>query len=106
MDRSELTERIVIFNQQLRSHGVRADVVLLFGSRARNAHVADSDFDIAVVSRDFGNDRYREAVLLQTVAFGILSDCDLVPIGLSDYMDRQPLSPILAEIKRDGIPLL
>ncbi len=106
MDRSELTERVVILNQHLKEHGVHADVVLLFGSRARNQHTTESDFDIAVVSRDFGNDRFREAVLLQTVAYGILSNCDFVPVGLMEYMDPQPISPILAEIKRDGIPIM
>ena len=106
MDRSELTERVVILNLQLREHGVHADVVLLFGSRARNQHTSESDFDIAVVSRDFGNDRFREAVLLQTVAYGILSNCDFVPVGLTEYMDTQPISPIIAEIKRDGIPII
>ncbi len=106
MDRSELTERIVILNHQLREHGVHADVVLLFGSRARNQHNSESDFDIAVVSRDFGHDRFREAVLLQTVAYGILSNCDFVPVGLTEYMDTQLISPILAAIKRDGIPII
>jgi hypothetical protein len=106
VDRSELTERVVVFNQQLKQHGVRGDVVLLFGSRARNQHNSESDFDIAVVSRDFGNDRFQEAVLLQTVAYGILSNCDFVPVGLDEYMDTQPISPILAEIKRNGIPII
>lgn len=106
MDRSELTERVVILNQHLKERGVHADVVLLFGSRARNQHNTASDFDIAVVSRDFGNDRFREAVLLQTVAYGILSNCDFVPVGLTEYLDPQSISPILAEIKRDGIPII
>lgn len=106
MDREELTERVVDLRSQLKARGVRTDVVLLFGSRARNKGHSTSDFDIAVVSRDFGNDRFREAVLLQITAFGILSNCDLVPIGPAEYLDNQTVSPILAEIKRDGIVII
>jgi predicted nucleotidyltransferase len=95
-----------MLRSRLKERGIRVDVVLLFGSRAHEESSAESDYDIAVVSRDFGKDRFREAVLLQTIAFGTLTNCDFVPVGLLEYLDPQPVSPILFEIKRDGIPLI
>ena len=106
MDRAELIEKLVRLRSEIKAYGVRVDVVLLFGSRARGENLPDSDYDLAFVSRDFGKDRLQEGVLLQKLAFGNLSNCDLIPVSLMEYLDPHPISPIVAEIRRDGITLL
>jgi len=106
MDRAELTERVIRLRSQIKEYGVRVDVVLLFGSRARGENTQESDYDLAFVSRDFGKDRFQEGVLLQKLAFRTLSNCDLIPVSLMDFLDPQPISPIVAEIRRDGITLI
>jgi predicted nucleotidyltransferase len=106
MDRAELTERVIRLRSLIKAHGVRVDVVLLFGSRARGENSPDSDYDLAFVSRDFGKDRLQEGVLLQKLAFGNLSNCDLIPVSLMEFLTPEPISPIVAEIRRDGITLI
>ena len=106
MDRAELTERVIRLRSLIKAHGVRVDVVLLFGSRARGENLPSSDYDLAFVSRDFGKDRFQEGALLQKLAFGNLSNCDLIPVSLMEYLTPEPVSPIVAEIRRDGITLI
>ena len=106
MDRAELTEQVIRLRSLIKAHGVRVDVVLLFGSRARGENSPNSDYDLAFVSRDFGKDRFQEGVLLQKLAFGNLSNCDLIPVSLMEYLTPEPISPVVAEIRRDGITLI
>lgn len=90
----------------LKNEGIPLDGALLFGSRAKNSHHAESDIDLAIVSRDFGIDRFTESVLLNRLVFRCLKNCEAVPIGLKDYLNPQQISPLLYEIKSTGTPLL
>lgn len=105
MDFGNVRESLLRLRRRLMEVGVRVDVMLLFGSRARGTASEWSDWDVAVVSRDFGYDRFDEGRLLSRLAFGLDLEADLVPVGLVQYLERQTTSPLLHEIKKDGIPL-
>ena len=106
MDSVSLRKKTLLLRARLKENGVRLDAALLFGSRAKGTARLDSDYDIAIVSKDFGKSRFQEAALLGRLSLGLELDADLVPVGLLDYLDPQTISPILAEIKSTGIPII
>ena len=64
MVKPEIKELIEKFIALLGRKGIRAEKVILYGSFvSRNIHEG-SDIDLAVVSPDFGQDRYEEGKLL------------------------------------------
>ncbi len=76
--------------------------VILFGSRARGDHDAESDIDLLIVTRNG-----KQAV--DAVATRLMGDPDFVsPLVLSaeDYREHQRLrDPLYVNIRRDGIEL-
>jgi predicted nucleotidyltransferase len=78
----------------------------LFGSYAEGRQRPDSDIDLAVVSRDFGNNRVAEGSLLNFVATQIEPRFEAIPITLVDYLDPFSISPILHQIKVKGTNLI
>jgi predicted nucleotidyltransferase len=106
MDKNDVRSGILKLRSLLANQGIRLDAALLFGSRATETANPESDWDIALVSRDFGRDRFAEGSLVARLAFPLLPNCECVPLGLREYMDTESLSPILAEIKATGIPLI
>lgn len=106
MDIIELKHRLLTLRELLKDENIPMDGVILFGSRAKNTHRDDSDVDLAVISRAFGRNRFEESVLLNRLAFRCIPFCDAVPVGVSEYLDPNPVSPILHEIKSTGIPIL
>ena len=83
-------------------YGARLERVVLFGSRARGDHNADSDYDIAVFLHDFV-DRWREVDRLIPIVTDILYDAEefihVVPYRAGAYRDPRPL---MLEIRADG----
>jgi len=53
------------------SRGVHVEKALLYGSVAVGRQTTDSDLDIAVVSSDFGHDRFNEGKMLMQIAWRI-----------------------------------
>lgn len=106
MDIPEIKARIIILRERLRQENIHLDGAILFGSRAKGTATPESDIDIAVISREFGVDRHKESILLQALCYGLIPCADLIPIGVDDYLDPHPISPILHEIKKNGTPLI
>ncbi len=106
MDIPEIKAQLIILRQRLREENVHLDGAILFGSRAKGTHTPESDIDLAIISRDFGKDRHSESILLQRLCYGLIPHVDLVPVGVEDYLDPFPISPILHEIKTTGTLLL
>ncbi len=65
----------------------------------------DSDLDMAIVSSDFGKDRFEEGVLLNTLLSTLDSRIEAIPIGLNEYLDQKNSNPVLAQIKNTGIAI-
>ena len=106
MDIKDIKQLAVALRASLKAYGIHADCIVLFGSYAKNLAGPQSDIDLAVVSRDFGNDRFQEGSLLSRVAVKIHPDIEAVPVGLRDYLQPAPISPILSEIKASGTVLI
>lgn len=92
--------------RELINAGIRPSVILLFGSRANGKPRPDSDIDIAVVSPDFGKDRFEEGVKLNTLAHKINPLIEAIPVSTDKYLEVDSISPIIHEIKKTGIVLL
>jgi predicted nucleotidyltransferase len=106
MDIRAIKADVVQLYRLLKEHGVRADIFILYGSYARGNPRADSDIDVAVISRDFGKDRFKEGSKLNYLASKINPRIEAVPISLADYFSKENISPLLHEITTTGIVLL
>jgi predicted nucleotidyltransferase len=106
MDTLALARALIPVVAKIEEGPYRIDAVLLFGSHAKGCAISTSDVDLAFVSRDFGHDRISEGAMLSKLLFRKIPNADPVPIALSDFLDPQTLSPILAEIKKNYIALL
>ncbi len=106
MDIREIKIDAVKLYRILKEHGIRADLFLLYGSRADGTAREDSDIDIAVVSRDFGKDRFKEGSRLNYLASKVNPRIEAMPISLKEYLSNDSISPILYEITTKGIALL
>jgi predicted nucleotidyltransferase len=84
---------------------INPDIVILYGSFAKNKQRADSDIDLAIVSSDLGKDRFSEGINLNMLASQVDSRIEVVPIGIDEYFDPTNPNPLLSEIKATGISL-
>ena len=88
-----------------RLYGDRLERVVLFGSRARGDHKADSDYDIAVFIRDCGP-YWDEMKRLGELEFDISEDTEVeisakpFPSGAWDWR-----TSLMHEVRKDGIDL-
>jgi predicted nucleotidyltransferase len=86
-------------------YGGRLERVVLFGSRARGDARPDSDYDIAVFVREFG-DRWQEVDRIVPVVTEIIDDTGAVihamPYRAGSYQDRTSL---MREIRREGVDI-
>jgi predicted nucleotidyltransferase len=86
-------------------YGDRLERVVLFGSRARGDQRADSDYDIAIFLHNPGG-LWEELDRIAEVETDIIYDTGTVisakPFPAGSYRDQ---TPIMREIRRDGIDL-
>src|SRR4030065_605390 len=104
MVEKEIIEKISKFVKELRRHKIRVAKVVLFGSRVSGKAHEYSDIDVAIVSPDFGKDRYREGAKLFEIACAIDPRIEPVPISPSSYKNDTWI-PIIYEIRKNGIEL-
>jgi predicted nucleotidyltransferase len=84
---------------------------VLFGSRARGDHHADSDVDIAVILRGNPDDFFETKMALADIAFDVLLNTGVLIQALPLWEDelRQPAKyrnpALLRNIEHDGISL-
>lgn len=91
------------FLDKIREQGIKIDLAYLFGSYAKGTENRWSDIDIAIVSRDFTDDRFQERVRLTLMSYDIDSRIEPVPFRPENFIDEDPLA---YEIKRTGLPLV
>ena len=86
-------------------YGERLERIVLFGSRARGDAHGDSDYDIAVFFKALP-DRWAELHRLADLRTSFLEDTgaffDAKPYPATAYQDT---SPLMYEIRRDGLTL-
>ena len=92
------------FQKTLEVEGIQIDKIILYGSYASGKFHKDSDIDVAVVSPDFGVDRFEEGARLFQIACKIDPRIEPVPISLESYQNDTWI-PLIHEIKENGIEL-
>ena len=102
MAKREVIEIIKRYGERLKEQGINFQKIILFGSYAANAENRDSDIDIAVVSQDFGKDRFKERVMLTKIAFYVDARIEPHPVNLKEFTGNS-WQTIIHEIKSKGI---
>ena len=106
MDIGTLRRLALQLRRRIQAAGYPVDGVILFGSRARNTATPDSDIDLAVLSRNFGHNRFIEGALVNREAFHVHPAIEVVPVSVHDYLADDSISPILNSIKKEGVFLI
>ena len=73
------------FVKALKTHNIRVDKAVLFGSYAKNSANSDSDIDIAIISPDLGKNFVKEAVFLKKISQDIDLDISPRPYSAEEY---------------------
>lgn len=104
MVKAEIRESLRQFQEALGKSGIRVSKLILYGSCAGGEVREYSDIDVAVVSPDFGKDRFDEGVKLFTIAAAIDPRTEPVPVSVEQY-ETGDWIPLIYEIKEKGIEL-
>src|SRR3989337_4062625 len=104
MVEKEVIEKINKFIKELKRQKIRVVKVILYGSRVSGKVREYSDIDIAIVSPDFGKDRYREGAKLFEIASEIDTRIRPVPVSIDAY-ENDTWVPLIYEIRENGLEL-
>ena len=104
MVEKEIVKKIEEFVKALKRDNINVAKVILYGSRASGKAHEYSDIDVAIVSPDFGKDRFEEGVRLFKIACEIDSLIEPIPISLESY-EKDTWVPLIYEIRVNGIEL-
>lgn len=104
MVKKEIIELARIFIAALIDKNIRLEKVILFGSYAIGNEHLWSDIDIAVVSPDFGKNRFTERVLLTEIACKLDPRIEPYPVG-KDEFENESWKTMIHEIKLNGIEI-
>jgi predicted nucleotidyltransferase len=87
-------------------YGARIERVVLYGSRVRGDARPDSDYDIAVFLKDLSN-RWHEVRRIVDIEHAIRDDtgADIHTMPFPAGSWRDPSSPLMYEIRKDGLDL-
>ncbi len=102
MVETEIRTTIETFRKVLEESGIRVARIVLYGSYARGGFHENSD--IAVVSPDFGDDRFEEGIKLRELAVRIDPRIEPVPVSVESY-ERDTWIPLIYEIRETGVEI-
>jgi uncharacterized protein len=102
MVEQEILVKLRAFQVALEREGIHVEKIVLYGSRAAGTCHQDSDIDVAVISPDFGKDRFEEGVKLLQIAYKIDPRLEPVPISAESYKNDTWV-PLVYEIREKGI---
>ncbi len=101
---AEIRDIIVRFLNVLTSKGIRVEKAVLYGSYASGNIHSGSDLDVAIISPDFGKDRFEEGKILLQLAWRVDPRIEPVPISSGSY-EKDTWIPLIYEIRRKGIEI-
>jgi predicted nucleotidyltransferase len=104
MVRRDIIKILNEFSKSLDKEGIKVTKLILYGSYATGKFHKDSDIDVAVVSSDFGIDRFDEGTRLFRIACKIDPRIEPVPISLESY-ENDTWVPLIYEIKEKGFEI-
>ncbi len=104
MVEEEVIKKIDEFVKALKRDNINVAKVILYGSRVSGKAHEYSDIDVAIVSPDFGKDRFEEGVRLFKIACEIDSLIEPIPLSLESY-EKDTWVPLIYEIRVNGIEL-
>ena len=85
VEREIIEEKVRKFVKELKREKIRVTKVILYGSRVSGKAHEYSDIDVAIVSPDFGKDRYEEGARLFEIACEVDPRIEPVPISVESY---------------------
>ena len=100
----EITGIILRFVDVLNSKGIRVEKAVLYGSYASGNVHTGSDLDLAIISPDFGKNRFEEGKMLLQIAWRIDPRLEPIPISSESYK-KDTWVPLIYEIREKGIEL-
>lgn len=100
----EIKDIVVRFVNTLLSKGVKVDKAILFGSYLSGNYSEYSDIDIAIISPDFGKDRFEEGKMLFKLAWRVDPRIEPVPISSKSY-EKDTWIPLIYEIRQRGLEI-
>ncbi len=100
----EIRRIIALFADALTMKGIKVEKIILYGSYSSGEVHKDSDVDIAVVSSDFGRDKYEERKFLLQLAWKIDPRLEPVPISEESFINDTWI-PLIYEIRQRGIEI-
>ena len=89
-------------------YGPRLHDIIVFGSRARGDHKAESDVDLAIILRDDDWRFWSEKFVIADFSYEALMDADLVvqgwPVALTAWQspNGHPQQRLIEAMKRDA----
>ena len=75
---------------------------MIYGSYASGNVHTGSDLDLAIISPDFGKNRFEEGKMLLQIAWRIDPRLEPVPISSESY-ENDTWVPLIYEIKEKGV---
>jgi predicted nucleotidyltransferase len=100
----EIRNIVLQFINALMAREIRIERVVVYGSYASGKTHGGSDLDLAIISPDFGKDRFEEGKMLRRVAWRIDPRIEPVPIS-SESFENDTWIPLIHEIRSNGIEI-
>jgi predicted nucleotidyltransferase len=99
---SEIKDIVIKFVNALMNKGIQVEKAILFGSYLSGRYSNYSDIDIAIVSPDFGKDRFEEGKILFQTAWRVDPRIEPIPISSESY-ENDTWVPLFYEIRHNGL---
>lgn len=100
----EIVKAVRSFAKKLKQRKIKISKLILYGSRISGTARKYSDIDVAVVSPDFGKDRFREGVKLFEIAGEVDPRIEPVPLSVESYKNDTWI-PLIYEIRKTGLEI-
>jgi len=78
------------FLKELDKNNIKVEQAVLFGSYAQGTFDNWSDIDLAIVSKAFHGERFRDRSLIRRIKLKVSSDIEPIPYNPADFTHDDP----------------